>query len=140
MNWKELLLNLRIGFRIRFAWNGGRMWKHFKDEEVVGLQNALVERLDLAREYAGIPFRITSGYREPEKNLSVGGVADSAHMKGLASDIACDNSHDRFIMVKALIAARFTRIVIYPNHLHVDIDPNKVPEVLSISNYKESKQ
>ena len=47
-----------------------------------------LRKLDKARGIAGIPFRINSGYRTEAHNRKVGGVNDSAHLKGLAVDIA----------------------------------------------------
>lgn len=35
---------------------------------------------------AGVPILISSGYRSPAVNKAVGGVADSAHTRGLAAD------------------------------------------------------
>ncbi len=37
----------------------------------------------------GHPLQITSGYRCPALNKAVGGVADSAHLFGLAADFVC---------------------------------------------------
>jgi len=35
------------------------------------------------------PIHVDSGYRSPLVNASVGGVSDSAHVKGLACDFVC---------------------------------------------------
>ncbi|KQC10526.1 MAG: peptidase M15, partial [Candidatus Cloacimonas sp. SDB] len=56
--------------------------------ETSNISANLVLKLDLARELAETPFIITSGYRCPKHNREVGGVKDSAHVKGLAVDIA----------------------------------------------------
>ncbi|WP_175980971.1 D-Ala-D-Ala carboxypeptidase family metallohydrolase [Burkholderia sp. BCC1630] len=37
----------------------------------------------------GRPVIVTSGYRSPELNSAVGGVANSAHRSGLAADFVC---------------------------------------------------
>ena len=39
-----------------------------------------VRKLDEAREIAGIPFKVNSGYRTPFHNTMVGGVESSSHM------------------------------------------------------------
>ena len=65
------------------------MPRHFTDEEVAGLRLELVEKLDRARGYAGVPFIITSGYRPPELNAAIGGVEDSEHETGEGVDLAC---------------------------------------------------
>jgi zinc D-Ala-D-Ala carboxypeptidase len=46
----------------------------------------LAERLEGLRAVLGVPLRITSGYRPPEKNAAVGGAATSSHLDGLAAD------------------------------------------------------
>lgn len=90
----------------------------------------LVRRLNEARAIAGIPFVITSGCRCEARNAAVGGKPDSAHLAGMAADIACQRSTDRFRMVQALMIAGFTRIEISPRHIHVDLDKTKVADVL----------
>lgn len=46
-----------------------------------------MECLDQIREEYGKPLYITSGYRCPELNRTVGGVKTSQHLKGQAADI-----------------------------------------------------
>lgn len=43
--------------------------------------------LDPLREAWGSAIRINSGYRSPDVNRSVGGVANSAHLTGYAADL-----------------------------------------------------
>ncbi len=114
-------------------------WKYFTPEEVEGLNNDFVELLDRAREIAGIPFIITSGFRTPEKNQSlVGAVSDSAHLKGLAVDLAVADSHEVAVLLDAAKAVGITRRGIYvnanfePTHVHIDVDPEKISEVIFI--------
>lgn len=107
-------------------------YKYFKPNEIISLDPYLVYLLDLARDIAGIPFVITSGYRTKEKNLKVGGVEDSAHLSGKAADLRCRNSVERFIMVDSLLAAGFKRIGFGAGHIHVDIDDEKPQNVMFI--------
>lgn len=86
--------------------------------------------VDFARNVAGVPFAITSGYRCQQHNAMVGGVASSSHTRGYAADIACPSSHHRFAIINGLIEAGFTRIGIASNFIHVDNDPNKPEEVI----------
>lgn len=94
-----------------------------------------LEMLDDARGWAGIPFKITSGYRTPSHNAYVGGVQaglkskGSSHLFGYAADIACNNSADREIILNAVIEAGFRRIGIAKTFIHVDNDPDKNPAV-----------
>ena len=113
--------------------------KHFKHSEFdspdapgsgAKMQNRFLEKLDLARDIAGILFIITSGYRTEEHNKLVGGVNSSSHTKGLAADISCRDSVSRFIIVNALFKAGFTRIGIADNFIHVDCDETKTQEVI----------
>lgn len=102
----------------------------FTLEEVKGLDQELVAKLDWARGRAGVPFTITCGVRTEEENNAVGGVPDSAHLKGLAVDIRCQDSAARFKMVNAMLLAGFKRIEIGTLHVHVDVDGTKPQEVM----------
>ena len=92
---------------------------------------SFLQMLDDARGIAGIPFRITSGYRTPSHNAYVGGVQPSlkskgsSHLFGYAADIACNNSADREVILNSLIRAGFRRIGIANGFIHVDNDPDK---------------
>lgn len=86
---------------------------------------ALVRRLDMAREIAGVPFRITSGVRCIKHNREVGGVPNSAHLRGLAADIFTPNEDYRFAVIKGVILAGFRRIGIGSKFIHVDVDDSK---------------
>ena len=46
-------------------------------------------KLDELRGYVGQPLIITSSYRSPEYNKSVGGAKRTMHMKGKAVDVVC---------------------------------------------------
>lgn len=76
-------------------WNSGK-YPHFKKEEFRcpcgkcdgygnGIASSLLVDLEKLREEYGALI-ITSGYRCPSYNASVGGVSNSAHMKGQAAD------------------------------------------------------
>lgn len=85
-----------------------------------------LEMLDEARDIANIPFQITSGYRTKEhnetlKNRGFKASKNSAHLKGLAADIKCSTSKERWLIIDSLIIAGFTRIGIGQNFLHCDI-------------------
>ena len=95
------------------------------------MDSEFLRMLDEARELAGIPFRITSGYRTPSHNAYVGGVQaglkskGSSHLFGYAADIACNNSSDREIILAAVIKAGFRRVGIANSFIHIDNDPDK---------------
>lgn len=109
-----------------------KLWTNFDEAEVEGLDKELVAKLDWARSRAGVPFLITSGKRLPDQNDSVGGVKDSAHLRGLAVDLRCSEAGPRFRMVQALLLAGFKRIGVYDRHVHVDLDDTLPQEVMWI--------
>ncbi len=96
----------------------------------VDMDSDFMEMLQIARELAGIPFIITSGYRCGEHNAAVGGVPDSSHVRGLAVDIRVRNNNGRYIILKALLEAGFTRIGIGDGFLHVDNDTRKTQDII----------
>jgi len=46
-------------------------------------------------------------------------------MLGIAADISCKTSKDRFDMINAFIEVGFKRIGVGSSFIHVDIDENK---------------
>lgn len=140
------LKSRRISVSLRFQWTGylkenpmPPVYKYFTPEEVEGLNEEFVAKLDQARHLAGFPFVITSGFRTPEKNQSiVGSVPDSAHLKGLAVDLKVENYHEVSLICDAAKTVGITRRIIYvdkdfqPVHMHIDVDPDKVAEVISV--------
>ena len=107
-----------------------KKYKYFSPKEIVGLKDELVEMLDKAREIAGTPFIITSGYRTDKHNDDVGGVEDSSHLSGVAADLAIKDSTKRYAILKALLAVGFNRIGIYKTHIHCDCDKTKTQNVI----------
>jgi hypothetical protein len=113
--------------------------KHFKLSEFdspdlpnsgINMKPAFLEMLDNAREFAGIPFKINSGYRTRAHNVALKAkgykaVDNSPHLDGWAADIACNTSANRYIIVQALIKAGFRRIGISETFIHCDCDPTK---------------
>jgi len=95
------------------------------------MDSDFLERLDRARELAGIPFTITSGFRCEKHNRESGGKLDSAHLSGHAADIATPTSGIRFRVLKALLDAGFRRIGwnAPKKFVHVDSDPQKSQDV-----------
>jgi len=88
--------------------------------------------LEAAREIYGQPMRITSGFRtenynEELKKRGYKASSKSSHLKGLAADIECTNSTDRYNLLDSLIKAGFNRIGIADTFIHVDNDLDKAP-------------
>ena len=78
---------------------------------------------------AGVPFEVTSGYRCASHNAIIGGVAGSAHLAGMAADIAARGDRLREKVLFALISAGFRRIGISRTFIHVDCDRGKANAV-----------
>lgn len=98
-----------------------------------GLNNArgdLMNKLNHARDIAGIPFGISSGSRCEKNNRLSEGAPDSAHLDGWAADIKCVSSMPRYKILTSLITAGFTRIGISKSFIHADCDPDKPPCVI----------
>lgn len=109
--------------------------KYFKPSEFVcrccgkgKLQESTLEKLDKAREVAGTPFYINSGFRCEAHNRSVGGVKESSHTRGYAVDIRI-NVDTSAQIIEALKESGFNRIGVASNFVHVDDDPDKPTNV-----------
>lgn len=131
-NLAQVKIELSGGFSqnalVRFwmnQYNPPTKYRYFNQSEIDGLKPALVELLDEARHIAGIPFYLNSTLRSAEKNEAVGGVKDSAHTKGLAVDIRCRNSSERWKIKNALYKVGFKRIGHGKTFVHADIDESK---------------
>ena len=89
-----------------------------------------LQLLDKARTHAQIPFKISSGYRSKKHNQALKDKGykvskNSAHLKGLAADIVCNSSSDRYIILSALLHVGFHRIGIAENFIHCDVSTDK---------------
>ena len=113
-------------------------WKHFTREEMAcrcgcgrcEMDDDFMRLLDTARDIAGIPFVITSGYRCPEHDQAVGGAGN--HTQGRAADIRTADSEERMAIVRTLLGIRIpsmrgdgvflgvNRIGIGRDFIHVD--------------------
>ena len=105
--------------------------KHFKIEEfacsccgVADMDDTFLNMIDIARDQADVPFKITSGYRCLKHNTEVGGATHSAHTTGYAADIACSSTANRYKIINSLMARGFNRIGISSQFIHVDCDPS----------------
>lgn len=82
----------------------------------------LIEALEIIRGRVG-PLIITSGCRCRDHNKKIGGSSNSAHMRGLAADIACNDSKAAYRLVEnAIVYAGIERIGIERGCIHVDVD------------------
>jgi|TARA_R110001606_G_scaffold391262_1_gene559164 uncharacterized protein YcbK (DUF882 family) len=86
--------------------------------------------LDSIREEYGKPIRINSGYRTEAHNEKIGGVKNSSHIKGLAADLNCESSKERFELVSMCLKHGIKRIGVGKGFIHIDIDEDKSQNVM----------
>lgn len=109
-------------------------YKHFSDEEAAGVSPTVMVPLDAARDMCPFVYVKTCGWRSPEHNAEIGGVAQSSHMHvdadgrpdSLAIDLAVPEDHEQAkMMAAALGLAGFRQIEVSPRHFHVGMDMEK---------------
>ena len=106
--------------------------KHFKAHEFrckhcgeILIESGLIKILERLREHLGKPVVVTSAYRCRVHNKRVGGVPNSAHVRGYAVDIKCTNSLERQRILEFLLGRGVKRIGIHLRFIHFDLDPEK---------------
>lgn len=113
--------------------------RYFSEEEfkratpscsIEDMSSELLEMLDIARFFSGIPYVINSAYRTLGYELEQGRGGSSSHTLGKAVDIRVRNSRERYLILNGLMKAGFTRIGIGKDFIHADIDSNKDDEVI----------
>lgn len=77
--------------------------------------------LDNVRHDAGIPLVLNCAYRSREYDISKGRSGNSAHTHGMAVDIRCNTTANRYKIVKAALANGINRIGIGKAFVHLDI-------------------
>ena len=90
----------------------------------------LVNNLQVLRDAIGKSITINSGYRSPKYNAKIGGVKDSQHVKGKASDLRVSGMTPKELaeVIEELIKRKKMKeggIGIYPNFTHYDIRGTK---------------
>lgn len=65
-----------------------RIWNGANGEQEQNLTALVDNILDPLRLFYGKPIFVNSGFRNPETNRAVGGVANSQHLRGEAADIS----------------------------------------------------
>ena len=93
------------------------------------MDEVFLNRLQDARDVAGHPFKITSGYRCPAHEESVKRPT-SSHTTGRAVDISTPDSRTKHSVVRSLIRAGLNLIGVGENFVHVDGDMSKAANVL----------
>jgi uncharacterized protein YcbK (DUF882 family) len=86
----------------------------------------LAKNLQVLRDALNKSISITSGYRSPKYNAKIGGVKNSQHVKGTASDIQIKGMTPKEValVIEGLIESGKMKqggIGVYPNFTHYDI-------------------
>jgi uncharacterized protein YcbK (DUF882 family) len=96
----------------------------------VNMDIEFVKLLDELRAKFGKPIKINSGFRTMEHNASLKNSSpNSSHLKGLAVDIHCNNSIDRYELIRLAMELDL-RIGCGKSFLHIDNDKTKAQKVL----------
>lgn len=92
-------------------------------------------RMDVVREYLGIPLIVLSWFRSEELNTTVKGSKTSAHRFGLAVDvystkISSKDIYDKLIEAQTKGIIQFDQLIYYPrqNFVHIGFRLNKDQE------------
>jgi len=70
------------------------------DVQISALKALVKNVLDPARELFKGTIGVTSGFRSPEVNKAIGGVATSQHLKGEAADLTCSDKAKLFALIR----------------------------------------
>lgn len=90
----------------------------------------LAKNLQVLRDTINKTISITSGYRSPKYNAKIGGVKNSQHTKGTASDIQIKGMTPKEValVIEGLIESGKMKqggIGVYPGFVHYDIRGTK---------------
>jgi uncharacterized protein YcbK (DUF882 family) len=86
----------------------------------------LAINLQVLRDHIGKSIKINSGYRSPKHNAKIGGVKNSQHVQGKASDLVVEGMKPKELAnaIEVLISQGKMKqggIGVYPNFTHYDI-------------------
>lgn len=101
-----------------------------KHSQRSGLSQQLCLFLDKLEKQLGYELTFSSGLRCAACNAAVGGVKNSAHLRGLAVDVIVDNSTERFHLVEIALHMGCKRIGIGRRFVHLDVDDSLPLNVL----------
>ena len=103
-----------------------RRYEHFTREEFADkltgrceMNAGVVDTLSAIRAQVGFPMVITSGYRSAQHNRDVGGGQYSAHLAGLAADVAVQGER-AYGLVRVALRFGVQGIGVYHTFVHLD--------------------
>ena len=99
----------------------------------------VVNVLQPLRDKTGRPLKINSGYRCPELNAKVGGVATSQHCKGEAADVWC-TTLTPYQLARVVLenGIPYDQMILYPSFIHLSYraDDEQRRQLLYNASYK----
>lgn len=106
-------------------------------DSVKALVNSVLQPL---REAWGSSLKVNSGYRCPELNRLVGGVATSQHVKGEAADIAAADPYKLASLARSL-KLPYDQMILYPTFVHFShrLEGKQRGQILYNKSYKGKK-
>ena len=87
----------------------------------VAMDTEFMNKLNAARWLSGFPFIVGSGYRCEKHNKAVGSTSTN-HTSGMAADIRCMDSFQRYQFIKSMIGAGMLGIGIGKDFIHCDVN------------------
>ncbi|MDH4379906.1 MAG: D-Ala-D-Ala carboxypeptidase family metallohydrolase [Vampirovibrionales bacterium] len=93
------------------------------DDSILWSLWLLAQRLQALRDILQRPITITSGYRSPQHNKTVGGHPLSYHLRGMAADIVVAGLTAK--QVQQTLAQWQGGMGCYPTFTHLDIGPRR---------------
>lgn len=90
------------------------------DTRTVMVQPALIDKLAQLGAIYKDSMIITSGFRTPEHNASVGGKSDSQHLIGAAVDLV-PHDGDLERLAHACNTVGFSFVLVESDHVHADV-------------------
>ena len=86
------------------------------------MNEEFLEKLDELREACGFPFKITSGYRDPEGHpIEAKKQNPGTHARGIAADIQVINGVQKYKIIEEAIKLGFNGIGVAKTFIHVDL-------------------
>ena len=98
--------------------------------EIGQMDPGFLRLLDEVREAAGIPLVLNSAFRSADWEKAHKRTGTSSHTKGLAVDIRCTTSANRYKIVAAALGAGICRIGVARTYVHLDADDTKAQGVI----------
>ena len=98
-----------------------------EDQTVIDNLTILVNNvLQPLRDYLNKPVKISSGYRCSQINKLCGGVPNSQHMIGQASDITI-NGMSPYKIAKTILemGIKFDQLILYPTFVHISYNEQR---------------